>query len=67
MPKLTGFEVLDALRAAERTRGTRVILLTSRSRETDVVRGFESGADDYIIKPFSPRELRMRVRALLLR
>ena len=67
MPKLTGFEVLDALRAAQSTRGTRVILLTSRSRESDVVRGFESGADDYIIKPFSPRELRMRVRALLLR
>ncbi len=67
MPKLTGFEVTQALRAENATRAIRVILLTARSHETDVVRGFDSGVDDYVMKPFSPQELRMRVRALLSR
>jgi DNA-binding response OmpR family regulator len=44
-----------------------VILLTARVQETDVDRGFEAGADDYLRKPFSPRELRARVQAILAR
>jgi two-component system alkaline phosphatase synthesis response regulator PhoP len=67
MPKLTGFEVTQALRAHEASRATRVILLTGRSHATDIAHGFDSGTDDYILKPFDPKELRLRVRALLSR
>ncbi len=65
MPKLSGLEVLQRLRADPSTAGVRVILLTARGREADVDRGFELGADDYVTKPFSPQELRRRVRAVL--
>jgi DNA-binding response OmpR family regulator len=65
MPKLSGLEVLQQLREDPRTAGIRVILLTARGREADVDRGFELGADDYVTKPFSPQELRRRVRAVL--
>jgi DNA-binding response OmpR family regulator len=65
MPKLSGLEVLQRLREDPRTAGVRVILLTARGREADVDRGFELGADDYVTKPFSPQELRRRVRAVL--
>jgi DNA-binding response OmpR family regulator len=67
MPGLSGIDVLRKLRDADRTRGVRVILLTARSRDADVDAGFASGADDYIIKPFSPRELLHRVNAALAR
>jgi DNA-binding response OmpR family regulator len=67
MPGLSGIDVLRKLRETERTRGVRVILLTARSRDADVDAGFASGADDYIIKPFSPRELLHRVNAALAR
>jgi DNA-binding response OmpR family regulator len=67
MPKLGGLEVLRALRGDPATAGTRVILLTVRSADAEVGQGFERGADDYVIKPFSPRELRHRVRAQLER
>jgi DNA-binding response OmpR family regulator len=65
MPKLSGLEVLARLREEPSTSGVRVILLTARGREADVDRGFALGADDYVTKPFSPQELRRRVRAVL--
>jgi DNA-binding response OmpR family regulator len=65
MPKLTGIEVTERLRANDATRRMPVILLTARVQEADVARGFEAGADDYIKKPFSPQELRSRVQAIL--
>jgi DNA-binding response OmpR family regulator len=65
MPKLTGYEVVKAMRAEEGTNRIPVILLTARVQEADVSRGFEAGADDYIRKPFSPQELRARVEAIL--
>jgi DNA-binding response OmpR family regulator len=67
MPKLTGLEVLAYLRADPATADTRVILLTSRGQDDDVDRGFELGAQDYVTKPFSPKELRRRVHAQLSR
>jgi DNA-binding response OmpR family regulator len=67
MPKLTGLEVTRELRAARATSAIPVILLTARVQEADIARGFEAGADDYIKKPFSPQELRSRVRAALAR
>jgi DNA-binding response OmpR family regulator len=65
MPNLTGLDVTRALRADEKTRDVRIILLTARVQESDVARGLESGADDYVKKPFSPRELGTRVAAIL--
>lgn len=67
MPKFSGLEVLEALRQDPNTASMRVLLLTARGAETDVDRGFELGADDYVTKPFSPQELRRRVSALLSR
>jgi DNA-binding response OmpR family regulator len=67
MPKLTGIEVLQQLRADPATAGIRVILLTARGQDGDVDQGFEAGADDYVTKPFSPQELRRRVQAQLAR
>ena len=67
MPKLSGLEVLARLRADPATAATRVILLTARGQDTDVDRGFELGAQDYVTKPFSPKELRRRVQAQLSR
>jgi DNA-binding response OmpR family regulator len=67
MPGLSGIDVLRKIRGGERTRGVRVILLTARSRDADVDAGFATGADDYVIKPFSPRELLHRVNSVLAR
>jgi two-component system phosphate regulon response regulator PhoB len=67
LPDLDGFEVCRQLRRDARTRRTLVLMLTARSEEVDRVVGFEVGADDYVVKPFSPRELMLRVRALLRR
>src|ERR1700722_14445395 len=67
MPGLSGIDVLRKVRGQEALRGVRVILLTARSRDADVDAGFATGADDYIIKPFSPRELLHRVNAVLAR
>jgi DNA-binding response OmpR family regulator len=67
MPRLTGYEVTERLRDDEGTRRIPVILLTARVEESDVARGSAAGADDYVTKPFSPRELRARVDAVLAR
>ena len=67
MPKLSGLEVLARLRADPATAATRVILLTARGQDADVDRGFELGAQVYVTKPFSPKELRRRVHAQLSR
>jgi two-component system phosphate regulon response regulator PhoB len=67
LPDLDGFEVCRQLRRSERTRRTLVLMLTARGAEVDRVVGFEVGADDYVLKPFSVRELMLRVRALLRR
>ena len=65
MPGLDGLEVLEHIRADESLRGMLVLLLTAKAQESDVRRGYDSGADAYIKKPFSPAELSTRVRALL--
>jgi diguanylate cyclase (GGDEF)-like protein len=67
MPGLDGFEVLDRLRKDIRFAQTAVVMLTSMGQEADVVRGFALGADDYVLKPFSPIELTARIRRLLQR
>ncbi|MEQ1856036.1 MAG: response regulator [Longimicrobiales bacterium] len=67
MPGLDGFEVLDLLRKDTRFARTPIVMLTSMGQEADVVRGFALGADDYVLKPFSPVELAARVRRLLRR
>jgi two-component system phosphate regulon response regulator PhoB len=65
MPKMSGVDVLRALRASEATAGIPVVLLTARASEFDVREGIDAGADDYIQKPFSPQELAVRVQAIL--
>jgi CheY-like chemotaxis protein len=65
MPRLDGFGLLKALRADERTRQLPVILLSARAGEEASVEGLDAGADDYLIKPFSARELQARIRAHL--
>jgi DNA-binding response OmpR family regulator len=65
MPKMTGIEVIRALRAEEETARIPAILLTASVQEQSVADGFEAGADDYIKKPFSPQELTARVQAIL--
>jgi DNA-binding response OmpR family regulator len=67
MPGLSGIDVLREIRSDDALREVRVVLLTARSRDTDVDMGFTTGADDYLIKPFSPRELVHRVAALVAR
>jgi len=67
LPEISGIEVLRVLRALEETRTTAVILLTARQEERDRIAGLELGADDYVTKPFSPRELLLRARAVLRR
>lgn len=67
MPEMDGFDVVRALRSEPTTSGLPVILLTARVEETDRLIGLELGADDYVTKPFSPREVVARVRAVLRR
>ena len=67
LPKISGLEVCRRLRAKSETRNIPIIMLTARSEEVDRVRGLETGADDYITKPFSANELVARVRAVLRR
>ena len=67
LPDTTGVEFARRLRADQRTRNIPIIMLTARNEERDKITGLESGADDYITKPFSPRELMARIRAVLRR
>jgi len=64
---LAGIEVCRRLRRSSETANVPIIMLTARGEETDRIRGLETGADDYVTKPFSPRELVARVRAVLRR
>lgn len=67
LPDMAGTEVCRTIRMSERTRGTPVIMISARGEEIDRVVGFELGADDYVTKPFSVRELLLRVKAILRR
>ena len=67
LPGLSGIQYARRLRNAERTRDLPIIMLTARSEEHDKIAGLEAGADDYLTKPFSPRELLARIKAVLRR
>lgn len=67
LPDVAGTEVCRALKEDRATRGIAVVMLTARGEEIDRVVGFELGADDYIVKPFSVRELLLRIQAILRR
>ncbi len=67
LPGIDGLEVCRTLRRSEKTSPIPIIMLTAKGTETDIVVGLELGADDYIVKPFSPRELIARVKAILRR
>ena len=67
LPHVDGLEVCRAVRANDRTAGIPIIMLTARADESERIVGLELGADDYLAKPFNPRELLARVRALLRR
>ncbi len=67
LPGVSGIEYARRLRRSDYTRNVPLIMLTARSEEDDRIRGLEVGADDYITKPFSPRELVARIKALLRR
>ena len=67
LPGMSGIEFARRLRADKRTQGVPLIMLTARADEQDKLAGLETGADDYLTKPFSPRELNARVKAVLRR
>ena len=67
LPDLSGLQWLDRLKHDERYQSVPVIMLTARGTESDKVAGLDTGADDYVVKPFSPRELIARMRAVLRR
>lgn len=67
LPGIDGFEVCRQIRQERETLNLPVIMLTAKGEEIDRVLGFELGADDYVVKPFSPRELILRVRAVMKR
>lgn len=67
LPGKSGVQFAKELRAQDRTRGLPILMLTAKSEEVDKVMGLDSGADDYVTKPFSPKELVARVKALLRR
>lgn len=67
LPGMMGTEVCSSLRHSDKTRAIPVLMLTARGDEIDRVVGFEMGADDYIVKPFSMRELMLRIRAIMRR
>ena len=65
MPGMSGFDVCEAVRADVELRATPILMLTAKGRETDVARGVGAGADAYMTKPFSTRDLVQRVRDML--
>lgn len=65
LPHADGYELLKRIRGTPGWEAVPVILLTARSQENDIVRGLEAGANDYMVKPFKPDELRARVRRLV--
>ena len=67
LPQLSGIEVCRRLRGRQETRNVPIIMLTARGEETDRIRGLDTGADDYLTKPFSMTELLARLRAVLRR
>jgi two-component system, OmpR family, phosphate regulon response regulator PhoB len=67
LPGMSGVELARRVRRDEHTREVPIIMLTAKGEETDKLKSFDSGVDDYITKPFSPRELIARVKALLRR
>ncbi len=67
LPKVSGIEVCRRLRSRPETRNIPIIILTARGEETDRIRGLDTGADDYVVKPFSMIELTARIRAVLRR
>jgi len=67
LPGMSGLAYARKLRGAERTRRIPIIMLTARAEERDKIEGLESGADDYLTKPFSPKELLARIKAVLRR
>jgi len=67
MPGLSGFDMARAIRQDPALSDTRIILLTARTQEADIAQGYAAGVDDYVAKPFSPRELSLRVNAVLSR
>ena len=67
LPVIDGLEVCRRLRADPATSGIAVLMLTAKSEESDQVVGFSMGADDYVTKPFNPRELLARIKAVLRR
>lgn len=67
LPDVSGIDICKNIRKDERTAGIPIIMLTAKSEESDKVLGLELGADDYVTKPFSPRELTARVKAVLRR
>jgi len=67
LPGMSGIEFARKLKSDELTKGIPIIMLTARGEEADKVRGLEVGADDYVAKPFSPRQLNARIKAVLRR
>ena len=67
LPKVSGIEVCRRLRSKSETRNVPIVILTARGEETDRIRGLDTGADDYVVKPFSMTELTARLRAVLRR
>jgi len=67
MPKFDGFQVLKSLRNDQQLKHTPVIMLTAKGQTEDKIRGLEQGVDDYMTKPFSPKELVLRVKSVLKR
>lgn|SRR5574341_1005925 len=65
LPHADGYQLLEKLRATPGWQAVPVIVLTARSQEQDIVRGLEAGANDYMVKPFKPEELRARIRRLV--
>src|SRR5216117_1792720 len=67
LPKMSGLEICKILKSDNATSHTPILMLTARAEEIDRIVGLEFGADDYVTKPFSPREVALRIRAILRR